>query len=772
MMEPDMADIPHHTSVAGGPYDGVTFPYIPGDTLSIDPRLALHRDFTDKIDPITYEVVRHHLWNINEELGMTIQRISGSPVAMYAFDLNSSIFTEDGEFIYYGPYQLYMSGVSDVQVKWTLEHRSGNPGIFEGDMFLSNDPWVGAAHQMDVTLLAPIFWEGKLFCWITNVLHQYDVGGITPGSFCPNARDTFDEGILIPPVKIIERGELRRDIEAVYLRSSRKPYLVALDLRAQIAGNVTAGRRITKLIERYGPDVVKGVMRKIIDTAEAAFLQKMAKLPDGIFRERTYVEVARVGDRGTYPVLLTMEKRGGQLVFDNAGTAPQTGAINTTYSGWRGSILTAVNELLCWDQLYAIGGALRHIQFRPALGAFTCATHPASVSTAPVQAMEISLYPAYNTLSKLLAGDPELKRDVMCIGGTSQFPLTCFRGIDQWGERFGYLLLDPMVGAIGAFSFRDGIATGGQVRSPICRIGNVEHNEQSFPILTLYRRENTDSGGAGKYRGGNSAITAFVPHGTDEIWHETESSGAAIPTAPGLYGGYPACTNAYDFKVNTDIRDRFRARQMPDDIGDVGGQEQLLQLRQIGIRQGPSDIYEVAFAAGAGYGDPIERDPEAVRRDVENGDISRGAARDVFRVVLVDADDELRVDGEATAALRHQALVARLGREPQRPARRHPVTRGVGEALDLVATDGPAHLACARCGWLLGPATENYKTHALRVDRPIQAANPLIGDPRRFIDADVEFRQFYCPACGGLLENEVCRAQDAVLWDIQLMVED
>ena len=767
-----MADTPHPSSVAGGPYDGVTFPYIPGNTLAIDPRLQLHRDWTDKIDPITYEVVRHHLWNINEELGMTIQRISGSPVAMYAFDLNSSIFTEDGEFIYYGPYQLYMSGVSDVQVKWTLEHRSANPGIFEGDMFLSNDPWVGAAHQMDVTLLCPVFWEGKLFCWITNVLHQYDVGGITPGSFCPNARDAFDEGILIPPVKIIERGELRRDIEAVYLRASRKPYLVALDLRAQIAGNVAASRRIIKLIERYGPDVVKGVMRKIIDTAEAAFLQKMAKLPDGIFRERSYVEVARVGDRGTYQVLLTMEKHGDRLVFDNAGTAPQTGAINTTYSGWRGSILTAVNELLCWDQLYAIGGALRHIQFRPALGAFTCATHPASVSTAPVQAMEISLYPAYNTLSKLLACDPELRRDVMCIGGTSQFPLTCFRGIDQWGERFGYLLLDPMVGAIGAFSFRDGIATGGQVRSPICRIGNVEHNEQSFPILTLYRRENTDSGGAGKYRGGNSAITAFIPHGTSEMWHETESSGAAIPTAPGLFGGYPACTNAYDFRRNTDILQRFRERRMPDDIGEVSGQEELLQLRQIDIRQGPADIYEVAFAAGAGYGDPIERDPEAVRRDVENGDISHAAARDVFRVALVGDDDSPVIDGAGTAALRRQALVERLGREPRIHAVRHPMVRRVTETLDLVSAGGRTHLACSRCGWLLCRVGENYKAHALRIDRPIQAANPLIGDPRRFIDADVQFRQFYCPECGGLLENEVCRAHDPLLWDIQLIVED
>lgn len=101
-----MADTPHPSSIAGGPYDGVTFPYIPKATLAIDPRLTLHTDWTDKIDPITYEVVRHNLWTINEELGMTIQRISGSPVAMYAFDLNSSIFTEDGEFIYYGPYQL------------------------------------------------------------------------------------------------------------------------------------------------------------------------------------------------------------------------------------------------------------------------------------------------------------------------------------------------------------------------------------------------------------------------------------------------------------------------------------------------------------------------------------------------------------------------------------------------------------------------------------------------------------------------------------------
>ncbi len=383
--------------------------------------------------------------------------------------------------------------------------------------------------------------------------------------------------------------------------------------------------------------------------------------------------------------------------------------------------------------------------------------------------MEISLYPAYNTLSKLLACHPELKKDVMCIGGTSQFPLTVFRGIDQWGERFGYLLLDPMVGAIGAFSFRDGIATGGQVRSPICRIGNVEHNEQSFPLLVLYRRENTDSGGAGKYRGGNSAIVGFIPHGTGEIIQDTESSGAAIPTAPGLFGGYPACTNAYEFRRDTDVLDWFARQRMPADLKELQGRDELLQLRQIDIRQGPTDAYAVAFAAGAGYGDPLERDPQAVRRDVEIFDISREAARDIFRVVLVGGEDDLRVDLPATAALRRAAVVERLGREPAPPVSpRPPVVFQVTEYLDLVSVDGRRHLACARCGGVLCAARENYKAHALRIDRPIQAANPLIGDPQRFIDAAVSFRQFYCPRCGGLLENEVCRTEDPLLWDIQL----
>ena len=122
-------------------FDGIENPYIPPENLKISKKLSLHKEFDANVDPVTHEVIRHNLWQINEEHGSTIQRLSGSPVAMYALDLNPSILTEEAEFVYFGPYMQYMSGVTDTQIKWTMEYRSENPGINEGDMFIANDPW-------------------------------------------------------------------------------------------------------------------------------------------------------------------------------------------------------------------------------------------------------------------------------------------------------------------------------------------------------------------------------------------------------------------------------------------------------------------------------------------------------------------------------------------------------------------------------------------------------------------------------------------------------
>jgi N-methylhydantoinase B len=758
--------MPKVSEMKDAAFDGKKMGYVPPKKLSISPKLKLQTKRVKNIDPITYEVVRHALWHVNEEHGATIQRLSGSPVAMYALDLNPSILTEDGEFVYFGPYMQYMSGVTDTQVKWVLEYRSDNPGIRDGDMFLANDPWVGAAHQQDVMLLCPVFWKGELFCWVTNCLHQYDLGGITPSSFCGSAESAFEEGICIPPVKIIEGNEIRRDIEELYLRSSRKPEAVALDFRAQLAGNITARDRVLALIGRYGPEVVKGVMKRIIDNAEAAFLKKLKRLPDGVWRERSYVECCRPGDRRAHRVMLTVRKTGTKLVFENEGTAPQTGAMNATYSGWRGSIMVALNQLLCWDQYFCIAGALRHVEFDPTPGTFNCANFPASVSTAPIQAMEISLYPAYNVLSKMIHSDPEMRKDIMCIGGTSQWPATIFRGIDQWGEPYGYILVDPIGGAIGAFATGDGISTGGQSRTPICKLPNVEHTEQTFPLLFLYRKEVIDSGGAGRYRGGLSAESCFIPHHTEVITQDTLSSGNAIPTSPGMMGGYPATTNAYKFKRGTDVLERLAASAMPADIADVKGEEVTLQLRQENFQQQPADVYAVIWSAAGGFGDPFEREPEKVRQDViDNRSVSIAAARDIYGVVI--ADDGV-VDPEATRLLRSGRRQANHKANSSTAELHGEVTTHLTDKLDLRREKNGVHASCSKCAADLGPARGNYKDRCVLRESDVRAANPNIGDYQRYIDDRPVFRQFFCPGCGALIENEIARADDPVLHDIEL----
>lgn len=762
--------LPKLSEIKDVDFNGVGQPYVPPAQLRIHPSLKLHKRSAKDIDPVTYEVIRHNLWNVNEEHGTTIQRISGSPVAVYAIDLNPSILTEDAEFVYFGPFMQYMSGVTDTQVKWTLEHRSENPGIRPGDMFISNDPWVGAPHQQDVMLLCPVFHGDELFCWVANCLHQYDVGGVTPGSFCIPARDVFDEGLMLPPVKIVESGELRKDVEAVYLRASRRPDMVALDLRAQIAGNKAAASRIQALIRRYGDDVVKGVMRRIIDNSEKAFLAKMATLPDGEWQERTYVECASIGDRSVYPVVTRLRKEGTELTLENAGTAPQMVGMNCTYSGWRGSAMVVLNQLLCWDQYFAIGGALRHVKFDPTPGTFTCANYPAAVSTAPIQAMEIALYPVYNVLARMVYPNPELRADILCMSGSSQMPVTMFSGIDRTGEKFGYAILDMLAGAIGAFAVGDGIDTGGQSRTPISRIPNVEFTEYQFPLLYLYRKELTDSGGAGQFRGGMSGVSCFIPHLTAKLTHEPLASGVAVPSSLGLMGGYPAATNLLELVRDTDVLEQFRRGTIPGDLAEIHGSAETVRLRDHPFDQGPTDVFSLRWCGGGGFGDPAKRDPARLQADLENGAVSVAAARGLYGAVV---DEVSGVDAARTREHRDE-----LRQRRREGLRSGPLVHRKGRKLfDLSPSvavhtdqDGAFH-ACAACEQALSPTSVNFKTQVPREDAPIQACNPRVGDPGLHVDASVTFRRYWCPGCANLLDTEVVVDDAPPNHDLQISAE-
>ncbi len=759
--------VTHPEAMTGIRWDGRQYPYIPQEPLCVDPGLKLHTETAESIDPITYEVIRHAMWNINVEHGHTIMKVSGSPICAYGHDFNPCLLDERGNFIFFGPFLQYLSSATSSAVKWTLEYRSGNPGIEDGDMFLTNDPWIGATHQLDVTLIAPVFWQGELFCWVGNTLHQWDLGGTSPGGFNPVAQDVYWEAGCIPPIKIVERGRLRKDIEEEYTRRSRMPELVALDLRAEIAGCYVARERIKQLIDRYGAAIVKGVMRKLQDDSERAFVRRLHTIPDGTWREVGWIELAHPEDRRIYRNCLTLTKRGDRLIFSNQGTDSQAGTLNSTMIAWKGAIASMVSAQMLFDQMFVVEGAYRHMEFVAEPGTITCATFPAAVSAAPALTLLQTIALAGLVISKMLAcsSDEQLRTEVQSCMGAPMYPIAAISGINQRGAPYTSFLLDPVGAALAGLAWRDGVDTGGWPWDLQSTMPNVEDNEWFYPILYLWRRELPDSGGAGKFRGGNAAELAFIPHGTDQITLFTATGHCAVP-GPGLFGGYPTSTTRYTLVRGACVSQRARTSgQLPIGLQHLEGRVEYLPPKAFGVIQHPDDVFIMSWASAGGYGDPIERDPERVAVDVRQGNVTQQWARRAYGVVLTE---EGEVDWTKTKHLRDRMRRQRVDK-PNSPARVDGTNKQmVAEGLELMGE----YFYCRRCGHRISPLSENYKLHCRQKKFPIQEANRYILDPRTYLDDEVEFRHFYCPRCGLLIQTEIARPADDPLWDIQLVEGD
>ncbi|MFC5993610.1 hydantoinase B/oxoprolinase family protein [Pseudonocardia hispaniensis] len=645
---------------SGQPLDGI-------DTVG---DVTLHRIPADaaEVDPLTYEVVRHRLVAITDDMGDAVKRMSGSVVVTDCNDFGTGIMDEVGETVQVGLYNTQLGSALDMAVRWTLRNRSANPGIGPGDQFLLNDPWVGGGlHQNDVTVLAPLFHDGRLFCWTSVVAHQVDLGGVSPGSWSISGRDVFAESLPIPPVKIVDGGRLRADIEDMYLRRSRVPKLIGLDLRAKIGANNVAHDRLTALLGSYGPDTVKAVMKKMMNDAEARLRAKLRELPDGTWSAVAHQDGARAGDRDIHKIVVAMTKRDDRLIFDFTGTDPQVeGIINCTFAGLRGGLLPILLTMLCPDISWSPGGIFRCVDIISEPGTINNCTFPAGIGKASVNSAWATQNAVSETVAAMLGTHPELSRSAMSVcQGT--FDLALLAGVDQRGGGFATMLCDSMAGGMGAKMDGDGVDTGGQNCIPMGRIADVEINEFSFPMLYLWRREEADSGGPGRWRGGVGASSCFIPYDSPagEVHLVVSANGKAVPQSPGIYGGYPAATQWDVLIRDTDVRDQLAAGRIPQSIEELGGRPDTLPPH-LETDLAADDVYFTHWQGGGGMGDPLQREPERVAADVAAGKVSQRAARDVYGVVLGDvgADGTHTADVAATEALRHRLRHQRAGLTP------------------------------------------------------------------------------------------------------------
>ncbi|MGQ4557094.1 hydantoinase B/oxoprolinase family protein [Halobellus sp. GM3] len=741
--------------------NGIDKPYLPGEELDIADSIDLHTETADEVDPVTYRVLQHRIWNINQQHGETIENLSVSPVTLETRDFQTSIQDADGDFVYFGQYVQYFSGVMDLNVKWTLENRSENPGINPGDMFLTNDPWISAPHQQDVAVTAPVFYDGQLFCWVSNIAHQNDVGGAAPGSFVQHAEDIFQDPVPIPPVKIVAEGEIQRDIEESYRRHSRTPVDIGLNLRAQIAGNNHTREQILELVDEYGPETVKAVMHRITESSDQAFSDVLADIPDGTWEERAYQEVSETGDRGTYEMRLRMTKEGDTLRFDNEGTHPSEGVINLPLAGWRGSIMSAFNYLMIPEQMGAVGGIANHLEFEPEIGTLTSPEYGEPVSTSGMYAAHPAHGMAAAVISRMLLSseNEDLRRkavsSIMSSGG-----MAMLAGVNQREDFFVGPLLDGVISAGAALPHRDGKFANGGESHPEAKAPNVEVTELDRPILFMYRGEQPDSAGVGTQRGGNGGKLGLIQHKGDVNiagWNNE-----AIPSTHGLMGGGPPARLQTRVKRGTDVHAQFEQQELPDRFSAVEGETEHPEGKGEGMPLMEGDLFEFTWQSRAGYGDPIDRDPDKVAEDVRSERISDEVANDIYGVVL-DGDS---VDEAATEARRREIRDDRL--EASTAAVDTADHAAGSTPIEEIRESDQYHIGdylrveddrfeCSKCGHDLGFVDENVKHELALRTRDIEDLGPLWIDPHVLVDDEMEFRDFYCPTCATRIATEIAK---------------
>jgi N-methylhydantoinase B len=695
------------------------------------------------VDPVTFEIIRHKLEAINEEQAIALKEVSVSPIVTDASDFNNALYTADGRIASMGPQVVFHSGSMPIVLRHVMECFGDD--VADGDMFVVNDPYYGAVHHPDISVVAPIFHDGRLVAWSGVAAHQVDMGGMSVGSISVRAREKQQEGLMMPPIKLIERGRLRTDVWRLIMNMTRQPQIVGLDLRGFIASNAVGRDRLRELMDAYGGELVTTVMEELIRYSERRMRERLRSLPDGEFRARGWIDHDGIANR-LYRIDVRLEKRDDTLLCDlseSAGAAPTY--LNCAEGALVGAIFGGVAPFLGggipWNQ-----GILNAVEVVAPPGSIVNAQPPTATGAATIAVGWTVMTVAGMAVSKLLAFSDEL-RDHSFAATHGTFAALFTGDRNQHGEGYGNQLIDAQIGGGGASAAADGIDQSGGLPAPRPHIANIESNELHGPFLFLYRAFFPNTGGDGAFRGGRAAGTAWTPHGVERLRNAITAHGLEVPCSYGQFGGYPGVCNRQMVVSGTRVHELYAEGEQPLvlesvlaplDLGRLGGEVRELEAKVDEFQTQPGDVVQYTWQGGGGYGDPLSRRVELVERDVEEGIVDAEHARRVYGVVVGDA--------AATEALRERLRRERLERA-QPPAATGGAERGealtrIGLSLVLARGAGGLQVEC-ECGHVFCSSEENWKLHA--------ASRRLEGDdvpPGRVVHADLELVEFLCPSCG------------------------
>lgn len=583
-----------------------------------------------KLDPITLEILGNKLTAIAEEMCLTLQRTGRTLYVKETADFCCALVGLDGRFFAY-PRALGVSGFVGLDCSTTIAAAIALYGELEpGDVILTNDPWRSgglATHLPDLHIIEPFFHDGEIVAYGWGFLHASDVGGKVPSSISPSNHEIYQEGLQIPPIKIVRRGVFSEDIAALLRANSRTPEANMGDLRAMIGAVGTGRERLAQTIVQHGVEALLDAQRDLVEYAARRGGAVLSRVPPGTYRFSDFLD-DEAGSGAPVRIALTVTLGDGRIHLDFTGSDPQVAAaINIPSHGRPHAWLTLriLALMVTLDPGIPInGGLLAPIDVTAPEGSLVNPLANAAVGVRHAAAVRVN-----DALNGVLG--QALPNEMPAASGGTIIPVVIAEP-SRHGSGQNVQVVEPMVGGTGGRAGFDG--ADGRDSS----ISNLSNNpvetveaETELEIVRYGLRE--DSAGSGQWRGGSGQMLRFRIR--SQGGHVLARGMERLTFRPwGSHGGGAGAPARLELQ---------RAGQTPIEMGKI-------EMLAVTV----DDEISLYTPGGGGWGHPFERAPEAVITDVQRGLVSREAAARDYGVVIVDDAGKPNLDRLATEALRRE----------------------------------------------------------------------------------------------------------------------
>ena len=608
------------------------------------------------VGDLDFGIFKHKMHMIALEGKETTMKL-GASTAMRWGDVAFGVFTAQGDLAVCATGIYHHAVLGQVPLKYIVKHLVAEPsvGAREGDAFFYNDPFYGGVHNADMGLAVPVFHDGELVCFVGAAVHTGECGGADPGGTSPHARTQYEEGLRVPPIKIGEGFRLKEDLLNMLATMTRDPRTMILDIKARLAAARIAERRIKDLIETQGRGFFIGALRRILTVTGEAARRRIAQLNDGVYRQPRFMDTVGTG-AGLTRINLAVIKRGDRITLDLSGTTPMVNGkpVNCFFQGIIGLAMVYFCGWLFHD-LPANNGLLEAVDWRFPDDSMVNARGEVSTSMAPV--VQVCF-----TQGMFLCGARMVYGAIpshAVAAWFSGFAIPVYGGFNQFGDPIADISPEINATGAGARPDMDGVDVAGAFFATLSDCSDVESTEADRPFLYTFRNFFKSSYGHGRFRGGAGAGFGLMVHNVPGLALGAMGAGARFPMTLGVFGGYAGPPTFVQYVEGSNLQSLMadsrvpRPRRLDEVYSDANPEQGERHLHDIAMGVRPfraGDTFYVAAGGGGGYGDALERDPQAVMRDLRDNRMTHWAARSIYHVIYDEAS--LRVDHEATKRAR------------------------------------------------------------------------------------------------------------------------